>query len=92
MNSYESVEMARKVRIELTETLKKGGFKLLKWKSNYKGVVEEEEEGDEELIIEEQEDIASSDTILGVKYSFKSDKIFFFVKPEKAYMEIRTVA
>ena len=45
--SYKDVETARRVRTELTETLAKGGFDLLKWKSSHPGVVDDEGEGDD---------------------------------------------
>ena len=89
--SYVSVPEARRVRIELTETLLKGGFELLKWKATHKGVVEEENEDEEdEIFIEEEDDMDQADKILGVKYSFKKDHFFFYVKPEKINMLVDT--
>ena len=89
LGSFDDVETARKVRIELQETLLKGGFELLKWKSSHKGVVDNEDE-ETEIEIKEQEEVTSVDKVLGVKYSFSRDEFFFHVNPEKVTKEIRT--
>ena len=86
--SFKDVETARKVRLELTDALKKGGFDLLKWKSSHPGVVDNEEEGDDSKALEEKEDLASMDKVLGVKCSFKKDVFRFYVKPEKISLEV----
>ena len=89
LGSFDDVETARKVRIKLTETLRKGGFELLKWKSSHRGVLDEENDSDE-VTLEEIDDIVESDKVLGVRYSFRRDVFFFYVKPEKVEKEIRT--
>ena len=86
--SFKDVETARKVRLELTDALKKGGFDLLKWKSSHPGVVDNEEEGEDSKALEEKEDLASMDKVLGVKCSFKKDVFRFYMKPDKISLEV----
>ena len=88
--SYKDIETAKRVKKELTETLAKGGFELLKWNSSHKEVLDEEEEETEIKDIEEKEDAATMDKVLGVRCSFKTDEFCFYVKPEKVEKTIKT--
>ena len=75
--SYRDTETARRVRIELTAALKKGGFNLLKWKSTHKGVLAEADEVCAESTLEKLIEDPSAEypleKVLGVTYSFQTD-------------------
>jgi hypothetical protein len=80
LDSFKSVAEARKVRIELTETC---GFDLVKWKSNYKSVLEEERVVEDEVEVQNEEvkvlkifedgQVFEKSEVLGVSYSFEKD-------------------
>ena len=97
LDLHADVETARRIRIELTDVLKKGRFELCKWNSNDDAALETEtcQRADEKSFDDAQtsamgkEDVSSMDRILGVQYSFKSDEFLFYVKPEKVSGEIR---
>ena len=91
LGSYEKEDTARKVRVELTELLKKGGFELVKWNSNRPKVLESGEERDEDKEIKETDPQTETiEKVLGVKYSFGKDKFFFEAKKEKLNVEVKT--
>ena len=75
--SYESVEKAKKIRMELVEALKRGGFDLVKWKSTHQGVLDEADEKEAESQAAKTFDdptvMTATEKVLGVSYSFQSD-------------------
>jgi hypothetical protein len=84
LDSFNTVAETRKVRVELKETCRTGGFNLLKWKSNYGSVLEDVEvmEGETEMpdggvkelkIFEDSQVFDKSEKVLGVSYSFEKD-------------------
>ena len=82
--SYDDVATARRVRKELTEVMKKGGFELLKWNSSHPAVLDDEPNAEDDTWdMRDATDSNTNEKILGVKYSFRTDEFFFGVKPEK---------
>ena len=89
--SYDDVTTARRVRKELTEVMKKGGFELLKWNSSHPAALDDDPSDDDDTWdMRDATDSNSDEKILGVKYSFRSDEFFFRVKLEKVLVEVRT--
>ena len=89
--SYADVATARRVRIELTAALKKGGLELTKWQASHPAVLEDEPANDDDVKDFENEAVEeTADKVLGVRYSFRRDEFFFAVKPEKVTGEITT--
>ena len=65
LGSFPDVETARKTRIGLTKTLKKGGFELLKWKSTHPQVLEdgvstEDDDEDQVMVLQDKESYMSA--------------------------------
>ena len=72
--SYKDVDTARRVRLQLTEAMKKGGFDLLKWKSTHKGVLESDESADQgEKQWDDPRVEFPTEKVLGVAFSFRND-------------------
>ena len=72
--SYKDVDTAKRVRVQLTEAMKKGGFDLLKWKSTHKGVLESDETGDQgEKQWDDPRVEFPTEKVLGVAFSFQND-------------------
>ena len=71
LDSHVTEETARRMRTELTDVLKKGGFELCKWNSNVPSILDEGSVPREDVktfkeVKGDEEDIAALDRILGV--------------------------
>jgi hypothetical protein len=93
LDSFTSIEMARKVRTEMIGTLYSGGFILMKWKSTHAHVLENlpKEEDDWDTLEKEDKDLKifedsqvfeKTEKVLGVSYSFEKD-VFWISVNEK---------
>ena len=81
LNSYPFVQLARQVKIGLTDALLRGGFELTKWKSTHPEVLNEEgHDAPENQKVEFSDifDMEPTQKVLGVWYSFDGD--FFALK------------
>ena len=76
--SFPDVATARRVRIELHESLLQHGFELCKYKSTHKGVLDEKDEKAaeeaQEKLLEDPKAEVPTEKVLGVAYNFQSDK------------------
>ena len=80
LDSCETPETAKSLRIQLTEVLKKGGFKLRKWASNNSSVVEDVPQEDRVQKVKIEDGDPSSLKTLGVWWKSDGDVFTFQVK------------
>ena len=78
LSSQPDVATARAVRIELQESLLKGGFELAKWKCTHCGALANADDKAaaeaEEKMLEDPSTEVPVEKVLGVSYSFQADK------------------
>jgi hypothetical protein len=92
LGSYPDVETARKVCLDLTVALGKGGLILTKWKFSHPAVLDERVGLDERIKVLLEKDSSMStpaEKVLGVAYSFEDDD-FTIINDNKAKKVVKT--
>ena len=82
LRSFPTIEAAKRMHVELTAALKKGGFDLVKWKANHPDILgNAPAAGEDTISLKDSTDVVAFDKVLGINYAFATDAFFFKLKP-----------